>query len=261
MTNRIKAAGVVLPILLGVMIFTLMQTQVIHKLFGIKVLQLPLPMDVLKAFGGNIQDILANAGTTIGPALAGMALGAVMGYGVALLVTAFPVGGYGGLFTMILINSVPIVALAPLMNRWFETPFLAKLVVIIVASSGAMAVNAFRGMNDVEQSRMDLMRINASGKWELFWKLLIPGSMPAVFTALKIIVPTGMLATIISEFFASETSGLGYMIKYSLKVGNQKQVGWAYIVAVSVLSITIYMMICCFERYLLKWHVSQKERK
>ena len=60
-----------------------------------------------------------------------------------------------------------------------------------------------------------------------------------------------------SEFFSSETSGLGYMIKYTLKVGNQKQIGWAYIVAVSIFSILLYSIICMAERKMLKWHTSQ----
>ena len=70
-----------------------------------------------------------------------------------------------------------------------------------------------------------------------------------------------MLATIISEFFSSQTTGLGYMIKYTLKVGNQKQVGWAYIVAVSAFSILLYGIICFWERHAIKWHVSQKAVK
>lgn len=70
-----------------------------------------------------------------------------------------------------------------------------------------------------------------------------------------------MLATIISEFFSGQTTGLGYMIKYTLKVGNQKQVGWAYIVAVSAFSILLYGIICFCERHAIKWHVSQKAVK
>lgn len=66
-----------------------------------------------------------------------------------------------------------------------------------------------------------------------------------------------MLATIISEFFSSETSGLGYMIKYTLKVGNQKQIGWAYIVSASVFSIILFYIIGIAEKKLVKWNVPQ----
>lgn len=256
MINK-RLKNILLPIFPGVAVLVLLQSGVIHKLFNIKLLQLPLPIDIAKALYGNIDKILLNAGTTMSLAVAGLILGALLGYSLAVLVTLMPNAGYGALFIMTMVNSIPIVALAPLMNRWFSDAVSAKLAVIIIAASGAMAVNAFRGLNDIPKSLLELMNINAAPKLHIFIKLRIPSSLPAVFTALKICVPAAMLATIISEFFSSETTGLGYMIKYTLKVGNQKQIGWAYIAAVSVFSILLYGIICLAERKLLKWHTSQ----
>ena len=259
--KKIKAQGVILPVLLGIVFIALMQLQIIHGIFGIKTLQLPLPFDIAAAFAENAAKIMENSITTIMPALGGMLLGAAIGYGIALLVTSFPTWGYGGLFVMTMINSIPIVALAPLMNRWFETPFISKLVVVTVASAGGMAVNAFHGLNDLSDNALDFMKANAASRGEIFRKLRIPNSLPSIFTAFKIIVPAAMLATIISEFFSSETSGLGYMIKHSLKVGNQKQIGWAYIAAVSILSILIYAVVCAMEKHFIRWHVSQRRER
>lgn len=255
--KRKKLQNILLPVFTGVILLLLLQSGLLHKLFHIKQLQLPLPSDIAEALAENIDKILLNAVTTMIPAVTGLVLGALLGYAVALLVTAFPNSGYGSLFIMTIINSIPIVALAPLMNRWFSDAFIAKLAVITIASSGAMAINAFRGLNDLPKNVLDLMYANAASKRNVFIKLRIPNSLPAVFTALKIGVSAAMLATIISEFFSSETTGLGYMIKYTLKVGNQKQIGWAYIAAVSVFSIMLYGIVCLSERKLLKWHVSQ----
>ncbi|MCR4926023.1 MAG: ABC transporter permease subunit [Clostridiales bacterium] len=255
-----KVQKFVFPVLLGVVIIALLQSGLIHKLFHIKVLQLPLPSSIAQAIAENIQKIIPNAIVTILPAISGLLLGALIGYSIALFVTAYPNLGYGSLFLMTIITSVPIVALAPLMNRWFPNPFFAKLAVVIVASSGAMAVNAFHGLSDLPKNVLDLMYANAASKRETFIKLRIPNSLPYVFTAFKIGITAAMLATIISEFFSTQTSGLGYMIKYTLKVGNQKQIGWAYIVSASIVSILFYSIICFFERRLLKWHISQKKK-
>ncbi len=247
-----RLQSILLPILPGAVILVLLQSGIIHKLLKIKILQLPKPMDILVALTENLTKIFSDAAVTMFPAVCGLILGALLGYGVALLVTALPNGGYGCLFIITMINSVPIAALAPLMNRWFSGVLAPKLAVIIIAASGAMAVNAFRGLNDLPQNVLELMRVNAASKLKVFTKLRIPNSLPSVFTALKIGVPAAMLATIIAEFFSSETAGLGYMIKYSLKVGNQKQVGWAYIAVVSVFSILLYEVICLAEHLLLK---------
>lgn len=119
-----------------------MQSGIVHRLFHIKVLQLPLPADIAKAFAANIGKLFSHAAATMLPAVCGLALGALAGYGVALFVTACPNAGYGSLFRITIINSVPVVALAPLMNRWFSNSFSAKLAVITVSVSGVMAVNA-----------------------------------------------------------------------------------------------------------------------
>ncbi|MBQ9060375.1 MAG: ABC transporter permease subunit [Firmicutes bacterium] len=258
MQHRITLSSALLPAAAGASAVVLLQTGVIHSLFGFSTLQLPLPSQVVTALGENPGKIWSDTLVTMGPAMTGMALGALLGYGVALFVTMCPGWGYGSMIIMTLINSVPVVALAPLMNRWFETDFFAKLAVIVVASSGAMAVNAFEGLSRPDRDVMELMRISSASKFDIATKVRIPGSLPKVFTSVRILIPVAMLAAIISEFFASKTSGLGYMIKYSLKVGNQKNTGWAYILTVAAISILLYLIVVTLEKRLLRWHVSQK---
>ena len=243
---------------MGAIIIALLQTQIIHRIFHLSLLQLPLPSTIVRTIAENIPDIGNNMLVTLEPALSGILLGSVIGYCVALFVTAFPNGGYGALFMMTIINSLPIVALAPLTNKWFEIDFISKLVVITIAACGAMAVNAFKGLNDLPENTLAMLRVSGASKVYILTKLRIPASMPSVFTAFRISIPAAMLATIISEFFASETAGLGFMIKYSLKVGNHKHIGWAYIVAVAVLSIVMYLIVCQVEKRAIKWHVSQR---
>ncbi len=250
----------VLPAGAGIVLILLLQLQVIHRIFGISLLQLPLPSSVIAAFLDSFGKIIQNGWATLLPALAGMIAGAAAGYLVAAFATVFRTGGYGALFIMTLVNSVPIVALAPLMNRWFEIPFTAKFAVIAVASSGAMAVNAFHGMNDIEDNALQMMKMTAATGRQILFKLRMPASLPNVFTGFKVIVPVGMLAAIISEYFSGKTEGLGYMIKYCLKVGNMKQTGWAYILAAAVLSLIIYAAVCALETRFTGWHVSQRTK-
>lgn len=256
MAKRIK--DVIIPVLPAVLALLLLQSGIIHRILGIKVLQLPLPFDIADAFTNNIGKIFKDAAVTAVPAVTGLILGSFIGYGAAVLASAFPGAGYGILFILTMVNSVPIVALAPLMNRWFSSDFAAKTAVIATAASGAMAVNAFRGLNCADENTKLLMRASAASKLQEFIILKIPGSLPGVFTALKTGAPAAMLACIIGEFFSSDTAGLGYMIKYTMKVGNQKQLGWAYIAAASALSLLIYGIICLAERKILKWHASQR---
>ena len=81
--NRI--ALVVLPILFGAIMVVLLQTKVIHLIFGLKELQLPLPSQVAEAFFQRLSDICTDMGITLLPAVVGLILGGLIGYGTALL--------------------------------------------------------------------------------------------------------------------------------------------------------------------------------
>ncbi|MCB6994681.1 ABC transporter permease subunit [bacterium 210820-DFI.6.37] len=258
--KRDRILTILLPAALGGIMLVLLQTQVIHWIFDLKVIQLPLPSQIGQALAENQGQILLDAWVTLLPVVTGMALGGLLGYGLAMLVTIFPQGGYGGLILMTALNSVPVVALATVMNRWFSGAFAAKTAVVVILTMGIMSINAFRGLNDLKPYTQDLMRSYGAHRWQVMRKLRLPGSLPDAFTALKINVATAMMGTIIGEFFASETAGLGFMIKYCLKVGNQKAQGWAYITAAAVLSLILYGILCVIEKRVLVWHVST-ERK
>ena len=250
----------VLPILFGAIMVVLLQTKVVHAVFGLKELQLPLPSQIAEAFFQRLSDICTDMGITLLPAVLGMILGSLIGYGTALLAVRFLRGGYGSLILMTAINSIPVVALATVMNRWFDSALVSKTAVAVVLTMGIMTVNAYKGLCDLRPFALDLMRTYGAEKRTVFWKLRIPASLPDVFTALKLGSTTAMMATIISEFFASETAGVGFMIKYSLRVGNQKAVGWAYIVAATILSLALYGIVCLLERYFLRWHVAIRRK-
>lgn len=197
----------VLPILFGAIMVVLLQTKVVHGVFGLKELQLPLPSQVAEAFFQRLSDICTDMGITLLPAVLGMILGGLIGYGTALLAVRFPRGGYGSLILMTAINSIPVVALATVMNRWFDSALVSKTAVAVVLTMGIMTVNAYKGLCDLRPFALDLMRTYGAEKRAVFWKLRIPASLPDVFTALKLGSTTAMMATIISEFFASETAG------------------------------------------------------
>jgi NitT/TauT family transport system permease protein len=221
-------------------------------------MQLPPPSAVATAFIENFATIARDSGVTIVPTLAGMLIGSLIGYLTAVFITRFPKGGFGLLYIMIAINSIPIVALAPIMNRWFTQPFLAKASVVIIISMGAMAVNAFRGLADLPDESQHLMRACDASSRDVFLKLRMPASLPYVFTALKINVSVAMMGTIIGEYFNDTTSGVGYMIKYTLRIGNRKAEGWAYILAAAIISIVIYACLTLLQRRVVRWHASQR---
>jgi NitT/TauT family transport system permease protein len=101
------------------------------------------------------------------------------------------------------------------------------------------------------------MHTVAASEWTIFTKLRLPNCLPNVFTALKINIATAIMAAMISEYFASSTSGLGFAIKDSLRKGEMAM-GWSYIVVASLAGVILYGIIILVERNAIKWHASQK---
>jgi len=242
---------VLLPVLFGVLIVVLWEAKVFHALLNVKVLQLPLPSRIAGVFAENVGKIVPDSGTTLITAVSGLAIGSFLGFMVAISATFFPRWGYGGLTVLSAFNAIPVVALSPIMNVWFPTAASAKIAVVSVVCMVAMAVNAYRGMNDLKPFALDLMRSYAAGKARIFFSLRLPNSVPHIFTGLRINVASAMIGAIVSEYFSSASKGLGYGIRNKLSTG-QFPLGWAYIIGASVIGIALYMTVTAVEGRILK---------
>lgn len=251
-TLRWRMLSVLLPVAFLVLIIALLQTKAIHQIFGFTTAQLPLPTQICTQFARNLDKIVENGWTTVSVALFGLILGSFLGFLSAAIASVKPRIFQGMLPLLVAINSISVVAMAPIMNRWFESSFCAKAAVVTIACIGAMSVNAYKGMNDLPVFSRDLMYSYAASDSVQFFFLQLPNCLPRLFVGLRTNVVTAMISAIISEFFSTESQGLGYMIKTSLKIGNQKVLGWAYIIAAAAVSIFIYFVITLIERRALK---------
>ncbi len=251
-TLKWRILSIALPVTFFVVLMVLLQTQVIHQVFGFTTAQLPLPALICQQFFNNLPKIASNSWVTVSAALFGFILGSSLGFLSAAAATIKPRIFQGMLPLLVALNSISVVAMAPIMNRWFSSSFGAKAAVVTIACIGAMSVNAYKGMNDLPAFSQDLMRSYAAKDSVVFFFLQLPNCLPHMFVGLRTNVVTAMISAVISEFFTTESRGLGYTIKTSLRMGNQKVLGWAYIVAAAIVSILIYFVISLIEKQALK---------
>ncbi|PRR84490.1 ABC transporter permease [Clostridium vincentii] len=255
MTEKLK--NVLWPLGFGILIVALWQVGILHNILGFKPYQLPLPSQIVTTLHENFGKALSDTIITVSGALVGLAIGCALGFIVAVIATQFPKWGYTGLTVIAAFNAIPIVALSPIMNRWFSSGFAQKVGVVSVVCMAAMAINAYRGLNDLEPFAKDLLESYAAPKRVVFFKLRLPNCLPSVLTALKINVASALMAAMISEYFASSTAGLGFAIKDNLRKGMMA-IGWSYIVMAALVGITLYLIIILVERRAIKWHASQR---
>lgn len=246
------------PASFGLAFLAIWQAGGFHVILNLAPFQLPIPSEIIQALLGAFGKTVDDTAVTVSAALIGLLLGSSLGFCVALVATMFPSWGYGGLIVISALNAVPIVALSPIMNRWFSDGMAQKIGVVTVVTMAAMAINAYRGMMALRPYSLDLMRTYAAPKRTVFFDLRLPNALPGIFTALKINIPSSMIAAIVSEYFASSTSGLGFGIKDNLRKAEMAM-GWAYITVASLAGIVLFLVLLAVERRFTRWHASQAQ--
>ncbi|MCT2535374.1 ABC transporter permease [Aquibacillus koreensis] len=254
--SRMKLQQIGLPLAAGIVMLLLWEWQVLHQIFGLQTYQLPIPSTIVEALVENAPLLLSYTGYTMTEAVLGMLIGSSLGFVVALMATAWPRWGRGGLLVIASLNAVPIVALAPIMNLWFGSGIGSRIAIVTVITLAAMAINAHKGMKMVDPLALDLMHAYAAKKTEVFRYLRIMNSLPYVFTALKINTTASMIGAIVGEFFFS-SKGLGYLLSNSIKVAKMP-LGWSCIVVAAIAGVVFYLLVEWLERRMLKWHVSHR---
>jgi NitT/TauT family transport system permease protein len=252
-----KINNILWPIAFGFIILLVWELGFFHLILDLKPFQLPVPSEIAITLYNNFGKALRDCGITISGALIGLVIGSSIGFSIAVIATFFPKWGYGGMILITAFNAVPIVALSPIMNLWFTTGMGQKIGVVTVVCMASMAINAYSGLNSLKPFSIDLMHSVAADNMTIFKKLRLPNCLPNVFTALKINIAASIIAAIISEYFASSTSGLGFGIKDNLRKAEMAM-GWSYIVVASIAGVILYLIIILVERDAIKWHASQR---
>ena len=254
-----KASAVILPALLGGIIIALWQGQVLHAWFHTDTFVLPLLNRIAKIMYDIRDKIWDNALATLKVAFFGLVIGSVLGYLVAMITVIFPIIGTGGLSVIGAFASIPVVAMAPVLNNWTKDisddasyrSMVSKIIVVTLICAADMGLNAYRGLKEIKPFSEDLMAIYAAPKRTVLWKLRIPNSLPYVFTALKVSVPASIMTAIVSEYFAEYITGVGRQIRENIVLA-QYSTAWAYIATACLMGIISYVILMILQSILLR---------
>jgi NitT/TauT family transport system permease protein len=190
-------------------------------------------------------------------ALAGFALGALIGFLLAVVLAHSTVLRRGVLPYIVVSQTVPILAIAPMVVVGLGTkgvnPSVGVAVIAAYLTFFPVAINTLRGLLSPDPRALELMRSYAAGRWRILWRLRVPASLPYVFSALKISATASVIGAIIGETPASLQGGLGYaIVNFNQYYSTQPANLWATIVACALLGITFYLAVVLLERLVLK---------
>jgi NitT/TauT family transport system permease protein len=187
--------------------------------------------------------------TAVG-AVGGLAIGAASGILLAILMVHSRILERVLMPLLIIDQSIPKLALAPIFVIWFGTGTMTRIFIAMVISFFPMVVNAIRGMTTIDPRVNDLMTTISASRWQILTKVRLPNAVPYLFSGLKVAVPLSIIGAVVAEFMQSD-SGLGYVVLVAVGNVNTPMV-FVAVLLMALLSLSLFAGISIIEWLLMR---------
>ncbi len=157
---------------------------------------------------------------------------------------------------VIAFQSVPKIALAPLVIVWFGFGINSKIVLVILSTFFPILINALVGLKSVDQERIDLMRAFAATRWQIFRKVTFPTALPFIFAGLEVALVYALTSAIVAEFLGGQI-GLGVLITQMEQILNATGI-FAVLVILGCVGALLNFGLGLVRRKVLFWAPSEQ---
>ena len=190
-------------------------------------------------------------------ALLGFVIGGLVGFGLAVLLAHSVILRRGLLPYIVVSQTVPILAVAPMvvvgLGTKGVTPWVSVSVIAAYLTFFPVAMNTLRGLLSPRPRDLELMRSYAADRRSVLWKLRLPASLPFVFTALKIAATASVIGAIIGETPASIQDGLGgAIVNFNQYYSTGPERLWATNIFCAALGFAFFGAVVLVEHFVLR---------
>ncbi|HUC63668.1 MAG TPA: ABC transporter permease [Alphaproteobacteria bacterium] len=229
----------------------LLAWQLVCTAFKVADFILPTPTEIVSALVAYAHPIATNALQTLFTTLVGFGLAVLFGLllGLAIGSSRFV---YDGVYPMMIgFNSIPKVALMPIVVVWFGIGTIPAVIIAFLLAFFPIMVNVAAGLTTIEPELKDVMRVLGARPWQILVKIGIPRSMPYFFASLKVAIGLAFVGSVISETVASN-AGIGYLMMVAGGRFDMPLV-FAGLVVVAVMGVVMYEIFAWLERHVTFW--------
>lgn len=221
------------------------------RLLHVSLFVLPAPSDIVVSLHDNARILIYATVVTAKEVAVGFALSVIVGIALALLIVRFRLFGRALYPLIVLFQTVPKVALAPIFILWFGYDLMPKVLLIMVIAFFPITLDMLVGLQSVEQSFVSLMRSVGARETDILFRVRVPHALPHLLAGMKVAITFSVIGAIVGEF-AGASAGLGYVIQFASTQLDTPMV-FAALVIVSVMGVAFYYLIELLENFLIPW--------
>jgi NitT/TauT family transport system permease protein len=233
-------------LVVGVHLAGIVLWEVIVRVFDVQKFILPAPSQVLASLANPNLSWVSNTAVTALEVFAGYSLGVVLGILAALLfvtsrklmLLVFPL--------LVTLNMIPKVALGPLIIVWFSYGIGPNILITFSLCFFPILLTTIRGLNETEPDLLDLVRALKGTRWQLFRYIQLPGSLPYIFSGMKVATVLAVAGAIVGEFIASD-KGLGYLM-IQVQASLDIPAVFMAVFLITGLGVLLYLLVLLLER-------------
>lgn len=244
-----QSKGLLLP--LAVFAATLLLWEWSVRFFEVKAYIAPAPSTVLRTLVAEFPMLMQNLGVTAFESIIGFIVGNLLGCAIAVAFVYRRWLDQAFFPLIVVINTIPLVAKAPILVLLLGNGFVPKIIIVATICFFPTLVNMTRGLRDVSEQHLELMKILSASEREVFGKLRFYGALPYLFSALKITASSAVVGAIIGEWIGA-TVGIGALI-IQATYQYDSPVLYATIIVASAFSAIFFGLVAWLERRVLRW--------
>ena len=212
---------------------------------------LPSPQDVFKAFIGDFDILLRNAAITLTEAFAGLGIGISLAFILATLMDRFKIV-YKAFYPLLVITqTVPSIALAPLLVLWMGFGMAPKVTLVVLTTFFPIVISLLDGYQGVDKDSIKLLRSMGAGSAKVYWYIKFPSALSSFFAGLKVSASYAVVGAVVAEWLGG-FEGLGvYMTRVRKAYAFDKM--FSVIIFTTIVSLLLMWLVGLLKKISMPW--------
>ena len=225
--------------------------QIVCSLELVESFMLPSPVDVFSAFVEEFSELMLHLRVTLTEAFVGLGCGVLLGFIIAVIMDGCDILYKAFYPIIVLTQTVPTVAIAPLLVLWFGYEMLPKVILVVMTTFFPIAVGLLNGFKSADADEIKLLKAMGATKHQIFRHIKLPGALGQFFAGLKISASYAVVGAVISEWLGG-FEGLGvYMTRVKKAFAFDKM--FAVIFLISIVSLLLMKLVEIIQKKSMPW--------